>query len=361
MEETKGLRWIHGVLAFSLAMLVLLFGGYVLIPLFGKVGAFLAGAVIALIGVVFTMLTKTKWSAVLPHEMPPIRRFFGGVFFYISIVMLNGIYSVLTSSFLQGDARQDMVSSIVTALPPAASILLVAVLPALCEEFFCRGFLMHCFRGVKKDWLVILITACCFGVMHLDVYTFVPSAMIGALFGYLALRTHSLVIPILLHFINNAFSVVLSYLSAEEASEEASSSLLMQNVGQKAGMILFYFGIGLLCFCLGYRLFHGKKLFIKRGVGIVILCFLLTCGGCGIMTASSIEIVYNETQTVSYRDAMEVTIPLSLEAGNYSFVVTASAEDPIEIVVISAEDPEGKPLAITAIQSRPQMNEMLTL
>lgn len=360
--EKKGLQFYHGILAFAFAMLILLFGGYVLIPLFGKVGSLLAGLVIALVGVAFTALTKARFSDVFPHEAPPIRCFVGGLLMYIAVLMLNGIYSFAVSPFVDTAARHNSINSILLDLNPAVAIVLVAVLPAICEEFFCRGFLSHCFRGLKKDWLIIFLTGLAFGVMHLDLYTLFPSTVIGLLLGYLAIKTHSLVIPMLLHFINNSFTVVFAFVGASEStSEEAGDFLETLNLGQIVGMLVFYLGVGALCLYGGYRLFHRKRFFAKYGVLVLVLTLVLTVGGCGVMTIASIDVVCKESETVMYEEALSITIPMVLEEGDYNFMVSASADDPIEIVLLRVDGDKESVVKTTAFKKSPSLNDMLTL
>ena len=85
----KGLNSIHGIIAVVLAILSLLFGGFILIPIFGERGAFLGSVLIALIALIFTLLTKTKLSEVFPTELPAIKKFFGALFMYIGVTFVS--------------------------------------------------------------------------------------------------------------------------------------------------------------------------------------------------------------------------------------------------------------------------------
>ena len=179
--NNKGLNWIHGLIATVLAILFLLFGGYILIPLFGKSGGLFAGVFIAGIAVIFTLLTKTKFSEVLPHELPPMRKFFGAVLMYIGVNFTSSAISVFTSKIFDSQVRDAEIDSIILKMSPVTAILIVAVLPAICEEFFCRGFLVRCFNKIKNEYIVIGIVGVIFGAMHLDLYTFIPTAFMGSI------------------------------------------------------------------------------------------------------------------------------------------------------------------------------------
>lgn len=92
-------------------------------------------------------------------------------------------------------------------------LLVVAFIPALCEELFFRSGVQQIF----KDWVgnghvAVLVTALVFSVAHGDVYGLMPRFAMGVLLGYLFLYTGSVVVNVCAHFLNNAVIVVMYYL-----------------------------------------------------------------------------------------------------------------------------------------------------
>lgn len=93
-------------------------------------------------------------------------------------------------------------------------LLIVAVLPALGEELAFRGMLQPAlFRLTGSSHVAIWITAILFSALHMQFLGFVPRVMLGALFGYLAVWSGSLWLPIAAHLVNNGLSVILLYLN----------------------------------------------------------------------------------------------------------------------------------------------------
>ncbi len=92
----------------------------------------------------------------------------------------------------------------------AISIIFIAVLPAICEEFFMRGIVMRAYerRGTKA---AIVISAILFGLMHGDIKNLVGPIFFGLLFGYLVIRTGSIYAGMIAHFVNNAVAIALEY------------------------------------------------------------------------------------------------------------------------------------------------------
>ncbi len=88
-----------------------------------------------------------------------------------------------------------------------------AMLPAFFEEFTDRGLVLRMFRGIDNEKTVVILTAVLFGLAHQNImqtgYAFVG----GLAFAFLALKTKSIFPGIIIHFINNALSVVSGYSS----------------------------------------------------------------------------------------------------------------------------------------------------
>jgi membrane protease YdiL (CAAX protease family) len=88
-------------------------------------------------------------------------------------------------------------------LPRWQLYLLLAVLPPVCEELLCRGFLLSSFRARFGDMQAVLFSALLFGVLHLDVHRVPATAMAGLALGYIRVRTGSIAPAILFHMIYN--------------------------------------------------------------------------------------------------------------------------------------------------------------
>lgn len=88
-------------------------------------------------------------------------------------------------------------------------IVVVALVPAVCEELFFRGALQGILQSlVRNDHVGVLLTAVVFSLAHGDMYGFIPRLLLGILLGYLFWTTGSIVVSACAHFVNNAAVVV---------------------------------------------------------------------------------------------------------------------------------------------------------
>jgi membrane protease YdiL (CAAX protease family) len=113
-------------------------------------------------------------------------------------------------------------------LDAARALLVGAVIPAFSEEILFRGVLQRSLEQVRTPRRAIVITACIFGILHLNPILVVPLIVIGVYLGFLAWYTQSLALPIVAHFLNNAFAIVALY--APEASQEAAAETGLSEV-----------------------------------------------------------------------------------------------------------------------------------
>lgn len=133
------------------------------------------------------------------------------------------------------------------------SILIVGVLTGISEELFFRGALQNLLRtNPMKAHIAIWITAIIFSAVHFQFYGFIPRVLLGAFFGYLALCSGSLWLPIFAHALNNSLVVISTWLTKRNTididinkigTEYSSESLLFIAISVIAtilGIIILY-------------------------------------------------------------------------------------------------------------------------
>ncbi len=125
------------------------------------------------------------------------------------------------------------------------TLFLMAVLPALGEEFLFRGVLQRLFIShTHKVHLSVWVTALLFALMHQQFFAIIPLTVLGAVLGYLKEWTGSLWAPILAHFINNATIVIVMYFTHYNMSDateiESPQWIILIFSVLICGAILFY-------------------------------------------------------------------------------------------------------------------------
>jgi len=122
------------------------------------------------------------------------------------------------------------------------NILLVALLPAICEEVFFRGCLQRILIYAFKNPLAgITITAALFSAFHMQFEGFLPRMFLGILLGALFWYSNSLWPNIIAHFLNNAIQVVAVLYYPKMISENPSVPVYAALISGAIVIGLLYF------------------------------------------------------------------------------------------------------------------------
>jgi sodium transport system permease protein len=86
-------------------------------------------------------------------------------------------------------------------------LLVLAVLPAVCEELAFRGFILGGLRRRFQPWMAVLISSFLFALHHFNVFQFVPTFILGVVLGLLAWRSGSVLPGMVFHALHNGLLI----------------------------------------------------------------------------------------------------------------------------------------------------------
>lgn len=97
------------------------------------------------------------------------------------------------------------------------SLLIMAFVPAVCEETLFRGGLQNFLsRAIKSPWISIVIVSILFSIVHFSFYGFLPRMFLGFVLGLVFYYTGNIWLSITAHFFNNALAVTAAYVSIQQ-------------------------------------------------------------------------------------------------------------------------------------------------
>jgi len=132
------------------------------------------------------------------------------------------------------------------------NLFIIALIPAVGEEMLFRGtFQPFMLKTFKRNYhLAIWVTAFWFSFLHLQFLGFFPRLLLGAVLGYAAHWSGSLVLPMIGHFMNNALAVLVAYFIGLDALDSDVETLgadqgqwslaIMSTILLSMGMWLIY-------------------------------------------------------------------------------------------------------------------------
>lgn len=90
------------------------------------------------------------------------------------------------------------------------SLIATAIVPALIEEFTCRGLILGSLRKFG-DGFAIIASSVIFGIMHGNFQQMPFAFLVGLVLAYITVKTETLWVAVAVHAFNNFVSVVFNY------------------------------------------------------------------------------------------------------------------------------------------------------
>ena len=97
----------------------------------------------------------------------------------------------------------------------ATLVLVIAILPALCEELAFRGFILSGFDTSGHEWRAIVNRALFFGLTHGVLQQSLLACLLGTILGFLAVQSGSILPGIVFHVVHNALALASTRITPE--------------------------------------------------------------------------------------------------------------------------------------------------
>ncbi|MFA7123782.1 MAG: CPBP family glutamic-type intramembrane protease [Candidatus Delongbacteria bacterium] len=118
--------------------------------------------------------------------------------------------------------ESDIMGTSLGDLNTGAAIFVIALLPAFFEEFAFRGVFLSIMERKFSKVQLILTTGLMFGLMHMNIFTVFETGVLGVILGLITVSSGSVFPAVIMHFTNNAFSVILMFLIKDGKITEES-------------------------------------------------------------------------------------------------------------------------------------------
>lgn len=233
----------------------------------------LGEVLIVLPAVVYVILFKINIIKCMPYRKLKVTDGVLSLLIGYALIPLILFVSNLTTLF-STNYLQDSMSEL-TSYPFLVQLFLIAVVPAVVEEFVFRGLIYHSYR--KNGILgAAVLSAVVFGFMHLNINQLSYALIMGVVFALMVEVTGSMYSAMLAHFAVNSYSItmlkLLTMVSGEAALTEQSASLadfplpvIIAELFFLAVLAIGFLGIAFLLF---------KKMAVRNGRWDYLICQL---------------------------------------------------------------------------------------
>ncbi|RDY31794.1 CPBP family intramembrane glutamic endopeptidase [Lachnotalea glycerini] len=214
------------------------------------------------------------------------------------------------------------------------NLLLMAVIPAISEEFVFRGILFHTYRKSSVLYGVV-ISGIVFGLMHLNFNQFSYAFVLGIVFALLIEATGSIYSTMIAHFFINGNSVVIMALSnkvwggLEQSSQQLQSQLTPKYLIMIAG-VYGIIAVGTTALAIGVYIWIGKhckrenhlravfmirkgedKFILRKAISIPLIVSIVLCLSYMVLS-EVVQANYNENVEIE-QDVEDIENTLSIE------------------------------------------------
>lgn len=184
----------------------------------------------------------------LPFKLSFLLVLFG----FGSCIFFNGVIGMLDNFIPQPETPTIYIN------PDFGSFILMllssALFPAICEEVFFRGYIFSTLSHFGAGYASV-ISAFIFGLMHFSLTQMIFAFLCGCLFGYIRHISNRFILTVIIHFLNNAFSTVSTFIRLNFGTEIFRIYNLTAHI--IIMIVLFFSSVALLFF--GIKLFRFRK------------------------------------------------------------------------------------------------------
>jgi sodium transport system permease protein len=199
----------EGLLVLVVALLLMVYLGGILSLKYPIAGVIIPQLFIGVLPVLACLYIKAEPKKVFRLNPPKPKHMFGAVLMWLGAGSGTLILSNLLS-YAFPDSSQSLNEEYMTILegvPFVGALILIALVPAVCEELMYRGYLFTALKQKMKLPVAIFIVSLLFGISHMSLIKLLPTMLLGVALE----QTDSLVNSSLIHFLNNGFAVFTMY------------------------------------------------------------------------------------------------------------------------------------------------------
>ncbi len=145
-------------------------------------------------------------------SVPRLPAVLAGLCFGLSTWVLARVAFVYQSRWLPlpPELEQEFqnIGLVLAGMNPLLVVTFLALVPAVCEELFFRGYVLSGLCRPLGKVAAVVIVAVAFGLHHHSIHRLLITSGLGVLFGLLVVRYHSIWPAVLAHFMHNGLGVL---------------------------------------------------------------------------------------------------------------------------------------------------------
>ena len=172
------------------------------------------------------LLIMLKTMSKKPSDLMSIKKPKKQLFSYVTIGIILAVMANFVTIFVIKFLKNYNINSVTpkiafeyenTPLGIVLFLISLSIVPAITEEFLCRGVILGSLRKFGDNFAVFA-SALFFGLMHGNIEQFMFAFLLGLYLGFSVVKTNSILPAVLIHFFNNLITGLIVVFKVEEFS-----------------------------------------------------------------------------------------------------------------------------------------------
>jgi membrane protease YdiL (CAAX protease family) len=160
------------------------------------------------------------WRELLPLGRPEPRALLATPFLGVGLIGVAGLVGAAWMQVLPVNTKLlELVGGSLSELATGPGVLLIGLVPAVCEEALFRGSIYGLLRRRLGPGAANVVQATLFALVHVYPFRYAHTFVLGLVLGWLRHRTGALWVPALVHLAINSGSALLQLLEVDLAAQ----------------------------------------------------------------------------------------------------------------------------------------------
>lgn len=259
-----------GLILYAISLLMLIYIGSIIQIKFKLYGLVATQIILLGLPMLFAYYIKSDFKRLFNIKIPKVNHIIGGIIIWIGVfILINIVNQILLYIFPQSDQVLEGLGNTLYTKDLFKNILIMALVPAICEEVLFRGFIFKSFSNKNGYKMAIIGSAILFGIMHIDFLRIIPTGILGLVLAYSVYKSGSIFIAIIIHFINNTV-VILSMHYPNGIMENISEILTIYTFKFDALKMIILVILSVFIILIGSKLLNDKCKSNSSGLNKVI-------------------------------------------------------------------------------------------
>ena len=237
-------------------ILIIYIGSYFQLK-YGLFGALSNQVILLVISMFYIIYTKCNIKNTLSLRKPKVLSIIASIILWLgTFILINLIFIPLQRLMPESAQNLEVINNLMEGHSILSLIIVVALVPAIVEELFFRGFVFSAAKEKFNKIPAIIFVSLVFGLYHMSFIKMFTVGILGAALAISVYYSKSIATSMIMHFLNNAVAVVISVYGntlVEKIPFVLSNDINIVN-------IIIYFIFSIIFIALGIILLRRKSI-----------------------------------------------------------------------------------------------------